>query len=128
MLNKVQILMSLLCLTCLMGGCEDISSDETVRSEEAMEIASGVVTGTRFYDTYSLTSKNRKSVNFWIQNNGTNSVKISINEDETRKIEPGQQGHISTDVESITTDYTFRAVSAENGGDINIEYKIAQVD
>ena len=125
-----------LCLTCTSGAFaeEDLPKEAASTSQPAqmqlsgMDIAKGSVTGSAFETTKSLTSKNGKIVNFWIQNNGTTSVAITINGKEKRTIEPGVQGHISADVGYISKDYKCKAVPVPNGGDIDIDYKITQRD
>lgn len=125
-----------LCLTCTSGAfAEEVLPKEAATTSQpaqmqlsGMDIAKGSITGSAFETTKSLTSKNGKIVNFWIQNNGTTSVAITINGKEKRTIEPGAQGHISTDVGYISKDYKCKAVPVPNGGDIDIDYKIAQRD
>ena len=125
-----------LCLTYTSGAfAEEVLPKEAASTSQpaqmqlsGMDIAKGSVTGSAFETTKSLTSKNGKIVNFWIQNNGTTSVAITINGKEKRTIEPGAQGHISADVGYISKDYKFKAVPVPNGGDIDIDYKIAQRD
>ena len=125
-----------LCLTCTSGAfAEEVLPKEAVTTSQSaqiqlsgMDIAKGSVTGSAFETTKSLTSKNVKIVNLWIQNNGTTSVAITINGKEKRTIEPGAQGHISADVVYISEDYKCKAVPVPNGGDIDIDYKIAQRD
>ena len=88
----------------------------------------GSAAGAAFEKTAALIDSNGKTVNFWIRNNGTTSVAITINGKGSRTIKPGTEGHISADVGYFTKDYTFKAAPTPNGGDIDIEYKIAQRD
>lgn len=88
----------------------------------------GSAAGAAFEKTAVLTDSNGKIVNFWIRNNGTTSVAMTINGKDKRIIKPGTEGHISADVGYFTKDYTFKASPTPNGGDIDIEYKIAQQD
>lgn len=124
------------CMTCASGAfaASTVVENQTPVSQTEqtqppkLSIDNGSMTGTQYHNTYSLTSKNGKTVNFWIQNNGTNPVKISINGKQEREIQPGAQGHISESVGYVTSDYVFKAVPGKNGGDIHIDFKIAQRD
>lgn len=130
------VILGTLCLICASGVfvAEVLLEGTSATSQSAqiqpygMDIAEGCVTGFEFETTKALTSKNGKTVNFWIQNNGTTSVAITINGKGKRTIQPGAQGHISADVGYISKDYKFKAVPVPNGGDIDIDYKIAQRD
>ncbi len=93
-----------------------------------IDLAEGGAAGSEFETTKALTSKNGKTVNFWVQNNGTISVAITINGKGKRTIELGAQGHISADIGDISKAYKCKAVPVPNGGDIDIDYKIAQRD
>lgn len=130
------VMFGTLCFTCMSGAfaAEILPENTTLISESMqiqpydMDIAKGSATGSAFEMTKSLTSKNGKTVNFWIRNNGTTSVAITINGKGGRTIKPGTEGHISADVGYFTKDYTFKASPTPNGGDIDIEYRIAQRD
>ncbi|MGG3280612.1 hypothetical protein [Paenibacillus solani] len=89
---------------------------------------SGSHTGTQFQATYPFKKSNGAKVNFWIKNTGDVSVKITINGRQKRTIAPGKSGHISAPVGFLSGDYKFKAVPTPNGGDISINYRIAQRD
>lgn len=91
-----------------------------------MSVASGSYSGTEFQAKYSLKSKNGSKVNFWISNNGNVDVKITINGSNARTLSPGENGHISASVGYFSSDYEFKAVPTPNGGNIKIDYNIAQ--
>ncbi|MNW29069.1 hypothetical protein D3C74_59130 [compost metagenome] len=93
-----------------------------------MDVSSGTYSGTGFSTSYKLSSANGKKVNFWIKNTGNVSVKITINGDSETTFAPGKSGHISASVGYFTSEYKFKASATPNGGDISIEYKIAQRD
>jgi len=91
-----------------------------------LDVSHGTASGTRFSDTFSLTSRNGKNVNFWVRNNGKVAVKVTINGSVPITLKPGDQGHTSTRVGYFSSDYKFEVVPVPNGGDIDIEYRIAQ--
>lgn len=95
-----------------------------------MDVASGkVIDATEYSGNYSLKSANGKNVNFWIKNNSSVEVKISINGKASDKFKPGESGHITASVGFLSSNYTFKAVPVSStGGRISIEYKIAQRD
>jgi len=93
-----------------------------------LDVSHGTASGTQFSDTFSLTSRNGKNVNFWVRNNGKVAVKVTINGSVPITLEPGDQGHTSTRVGYFSSNYKFKVVPVPNGGDINIEYRIAQRD
>lgn len=93
-----------------------------------LDVSHGTASGTQFSDTFALTSRNGKKVNFWVRNNGKVSVKLTINGKAPITLEPGEQGHTYTDVSYLSSNYKFKVVPVPNGGDIDIEYRIAQRD
>ncbi|AZH29196.1 MULTISPECIES: hypothetical protein [Paenibacillus] len=93
-----------------------------------MNVSDGSYSGTGFSTSYKLTSSNGKNVNFWVQNTGKVSVKITINGDHEKTLKKGESGHISASVGYFASEYKFKAVATPNGGDISIDYKIAQRD
>ncbi len=93
-----------------------------------MLVSSGNHSGIGFKTTYSLTSRNGKKINFWIKNNSDVSVAISINGKNTRILKAGESGHVSVKASYFTKKYKFTASPTPNGGNINIDYKIAQRD
>lgn len=118
------VIAGLLCV--LAWGMWSIERSQAV--EPLQDSVKGSAAGAAFEKTAVLTDSNGKMVNFWIRNNGTTSVAITINGKDKRIIKPGTEGHISADVGYFTKDYTFKASPTPNGGDIDIEYKIAQRD
>ena len=93
-----------------------------------MNIDSGTYSGTQFNQSYALTSRNGKYLNFWVKNNGTNKITITIDGTNARTLAPGQQGHISKTLGILTQSHTCKAVSASNGGTVKIEFRVAQRD
>lgn len=126
MLKKVLCLVIAGLLCVLAWGMWSIERSQAV--EPLQDSVKGSAAGAAFEKTAVLTDSNGKMVNFWIRNNGTTSVAITINGKDKRIIKPGTEGHISADVGYFTKDYTFKASPTPNGGDIDIEYKIAQRD
>lgn len=118
------VIAGLLCV--LAWGMWSIERPQAV--EPLQDSVKGSAAGAAFEKTAVLTDSNGKIVNFWIRNNGTTSVAMTINGKDKRIIKPGTEGHISADVGYFTKDYTFKASPTPNGGDIDIEYKIAQRD
>lgn len=125
-LKKVLCLVIAGMLCVLAWGMWSIERSQAV--EPLQDSVKGSAAGAAFEKTAVLTDSNGKTVNFWIRNNGTTSVAITINGKGSRTIKPGTEGHISADVGYFTKDYTFKASPTPNGGDIDIEYKIAQRD
>ncbi|MDR0270328.1 hypothetical protein [Paenibacillus sp.] len=107
---------------------ENYATESGVFEPYDMDVSSGTYSGTGFSTTYKLSSANGKDVNFWISNTGNVSVKITINGGSEATFAPGKSGHISVPVGYFATNYTFKASSTPNGGNISIEYKIAQRD
>lgn len=126
MLKKVLCLVIAGLLCVLAWGMWSIERPQAV--EPLQDSVKGSAAGAAFEKTAVLTDSNGKIVNFWIRNNGTTSVAMTINGKDKRIIKPGTEGHISADVGYFTKDYTFKASPTPNGGDIDIEYKIAQRD
>lgn len=126
MLKKVLCLVIAGLLCVLAWGMWSIERSQAV--EPLQDSVKGSAAGAAFEKTAVLTDSNGKIVNFWIRNNGTTSVAMTINGKDKRIIKPGTEGHISADVGYFTKDYTFKASPTPNGGDIDIEYKIAQRD
>ena len=93
-----------------------------------MQVDSGTYSGTQFNQSYALTSRNGKYLNFWVKNNGSKSVTITIDGTNARTLAAGEQGHISKTLGILTQSHTCKAVSSTNGGTINIEFRIAQRD
>ncbi|MFU1794921.1 hypothetical protein ACM1RC_13725 [Paenibacillus azoreducens] len=108
---------------------ESSSKDYTTKSAVIEPfLISGSRSGTEFQAKYPLKKSNGAKVNFWIKNTGKVSVKITINGDQKRTLAPGKSGHISAPVGSLSSEYKFKAVPTPNGGEISIDYRIAQRD
>lgn len=107
---------------------ENYATESGVIQPYDMDVSSGSYSGTGFSTTYKLSSANGKNVNFWISNTGKVSVKITINGGSEATFAPGQSGHISASVGIFASSYLFKASATPNGGDIKIDYKIAQRD
>ncbi|ASP25158.1 MULTISPECIES: hypothetical protein [Bacillus amyloliquefaciens group] len=79
---------------------------------------------------FELDENDGAQVNFWISNNGSNDIKISIDGKVSRTIAPGKQGSISAEVKNgwfgWTYNYTFTASPTAQGGSVKMKYKIAQ--
>jgi hypothetical protein len=103
-------------------------AESTESSSKDYAAKSGSYSGTEFQATYPLKKSNGAKVNFWIQNTGDVSVKITINGGQKRTLAPGKSGHISAPVVSLSSDYKYKAVPTPNGGKISISYRIAQRD
>lgn len=102
------------------------STTESSSKDYAAE--SGSFSGTEFQAAYRLKKSNGAKVNFWIKNTGKVSVKITINGGQKRTLAPGKSGHISAPVDSLSSNYKFKAVPTPNGGKISISFRIAQKD
>lgn len=109
----------------------DSSNDQTVSAPITpfdMNVDSGTYSGTQFSQTYTLTSRNGKYLNFWVKNNGTNKITITIDGAHARTLAAGEQGHISATLGILSQSHTCKAVSASNGGTVKIQFRIAQRD
>ncbi|MFE4713991.1 hypothetical protein ACFRAM_24410 [Paenibacillus sp. NPDC056722] len=117
-------------VVCLIAGTSIIPAfaESTESSSKDYAAKSGSSSGTEFQATYRLKKSNGEKVNFWIKNTGNVSVRITINGDQKRTLAPGKSGHISAPVGSLGSEYKFKAVPTPNGGDISIDYRIAQRD
>lgn len=117
-------------VVCLIAGTSIIpaSAESTESSSKNYTVDRGTSTGTQFQATYPLKKSNGEKVNFWIKNTGNVSVKITINKDQKRTLAPGKSGHISAPVGSLSKKYKFEAVPTPNGGEISIDFRIAQRD
>ncbi|BFH63465.1 hypothetical protein [Paenibacillus azoreducens] len=107
---------------------ENYETESGVIKPYDMDITKGTHSGGAFQATYKLSSANGKNVNFWVNNTGKVSVKLTINGGYEATFAPGKSGHISAPVGYFASEYNFKAVPTPNGGDISIEYKIAQRD
>ncbi|MFC3747111.1 hypothetical protein [Paenibacillus sp. GCM10012306] len=117
-------------VVCLIAGTSNIPAfaESTKSSSKDYAAKSGSSSGTEFQDSFPLKKSNGAKVNFWIKNTGNVSVRISINGDQKRTLAPGKSGHISAPVGSLSREYKFKAVPTPDGGDISIDYRIAQRD
>lgn len=117
-------------VVCLIAGTSIIPAfaESTESSSKDYAAKSGSSSGTEFQATYPLKKSNGAKVNFWIKNTGNVSVRITINGDQKRTLAPGKSGHISAPVGSLSSEYKFKAVPTPNGGEISIDYRIAQRD
>ncbi|APO42994.1 MULTISPECIES: hypothetical protein [Paenibacillus] len=107
---------------------ENYATERGVIQPYDMDVSSGTYSGTGFSTSYKLSSANGKNVNFFIKNTGDVSVKITINGGSEATFAAGKSGHISAPVGVFASEYKFKASATPNGGDISIEYKIAQRD
>ncbi|KOP65970.1 hypothetical protein AMS62_12520 [Bacillus sp. FJAT-18019] len=105
-----------------------VFAKSTESSSKDNAAKSGSHTGTQFQATYPLKKSNGAKVNFWIKNTGNVSVKITINGGQKRTLAPGKSGHISAPVGFLSSNYKFKAVPTPNGGEISINFRIAQRD
>ncbi|AZH29195.1 MULTISPECIES: hypothetical protein [Paenibacillus] len=117
-------------VVCLIAGVGTLPTfaQSTESSSKDYAVKSGSYSGTEFQAAYPLKKSNGVKVNFWIKNTGNVSVMIKINGDQKRTLAPGKSGHISAPVGSLSSEYKFKAVPTPNGGDISIDYGIAQRD
>ena len=93
----------------------------------SMVITTGSYRGIEYEKYCQLTKGNGSKVNFWIRNNGRYPVVIKINGRNAVTVKAGGQGYTSTSVGRFSKDYKFTA-SCPQGGDINIDYRIVQID
>ncbi|MDR3092114.1 MAG: hypothetical protein LBU36_08040 [Clostridiales bacterium] len=108
------------------GGVSGYESDNA-----GLELKTGSASGTDFTSgEVDLTSSNGKYLNYYVENNGSVSVYITISGGASaeRTLKPGEKGHISVTLASGTKSYTCKAVPTPNGGEIDIYYKMAQRD
>ena len=139
--NMLRTVASLTLAVGVFTGCASASEVNTTPSSTAdqsaitstispldIEHGNDTCNDVQFQRTVYASSRNGKYLNFWIKNNGINSVTITINDSGARTIEPGGQGHIYVTVGYLSRAYSCKAVPASNGGRINIEWKIAQRD
>ena len=98
----------------------------------SLDVDDGYVSGTSdFTKSWRLTKANGKYLNFYVLNNGTCDVQITINDKNARIIRAGSGGHITlelTDILNIGMKCTVKCISIVNGADIDIYYKVAQRD
>lgn len=94
------------------------------------EVSEGSVNQSSWSRTFELDENDGAQVNFWISNNGSNDIKISIDGKVSRTIAPGKQGNISAEVKNgwfgWTYNYTFTASPSAQGGSVKMDYRIAQ--
>ena len=63
-------------------------------------------------------------MNFSVTNHGSYPVRISINKEVSKLIQPGKTGHVSVNIGLLGKNCTFAA--APQGGSLNIGYSILQ--
>lgn len=87
----------------------------------------GTHTGGVFTETYTCRRYDGKRLNFYVENNGTAPVVITINGTYDRTIPEGSSGHISAPISAsvMPQDMSVKCVSAD-GEDIDIYWKVAQ--
>ncbi|AOC90001.1 hypothetical protein [Bacillus amyloliquefaciens] len=94
------------------------------------EVSKGSVDQSSWSREFELDENDGAQVNFWIENTGSNDIKISIDGKVSRTIAPGKQGHISAEVKNgwfgWKYNYTFTASPPANGGKVKMNYSIAQ--
>ncbi len=124
----------------MLAGCTSaFAATETPESSDTQSIGSiveprdkelyqGSHSGSQFTMTFTASSRDGATLNFWIKNKGTTDVVITIDGKNARTIKPGAQGHISTTLGFFNQSHTCKAVPSPNGGSINIDYRIAQRD
>jgi len=91
-------------------------------------IQSGSHSGTSFNTrSHHANPNNGRTINFWVQNNGSHPVIISINNLWSTQItiQPGQSTHTSLGV-AMSTTVMGHVVSAVHGANINIDFSFAQ--
>ena len=120
-------MVSIVLLSSLPVLAEDFSGTRIITPFD-MDVSSGSYYGTSFSTSYSLKKSNGENINFWIDNKGNTSVVITINGEQARTIRPGQNGHITAKAGFFSKTYTFKAVPTPSGGNIDIDYRIAQRD
>lgn len=103
------------------------TSDDDIISATDLNVDSGSYSGSDYDDTFYLSKNNGKTVNFWIRNNGSANVVISINGENERTIKSGRSGHISAEVTGTNQSFYFNAASSPSTpGDISIDFRIVQ--
>ena len=79
-----------------------------------------------------LDRSNGKYVNLHVENQGDIYVTATINGESPKTFEPGEKDHIYVEVTQnwlgYDREYEFKAVSAGDGGIVNIYYEITQQD
>ena len=125
------IIVIVVALTCLMGliGYERKSMDYNKSS--VTRIDSGEINNIIGLDmSKKLNEGNGKYVNLYIENNGSNSVVATINEQDEKTFEVGEKDYIYLEVTQdplgLDREYVFKVVPGTNGGSVNIHYEIAQ--
>ena len=77
-----------------------------------------------------LNKSNGDHVDFYIENNGFNSVVATINTQSEQTFKAGEKGcvclEISQDTWEFDKEFKFKAVPGINGGSINVHYEITQ--
>lgn len=81
-----------------------------------------------YSSTWTLDRNNGKYLNFYVENNGTSSVTLTINGSGARTLAPGQSGHIYRTVNSTSQTFTVRCAATVSGNAIDIFYALAQRD
>lgn len=95
------------------------------------EIAYGDYSGSSYEASWILHKKEGDIINFYVNNRGTTSAIIMINGESKKVLEPGEQDHISLEVNdflNLGKWYTVKCLPTVHGADINITYAVAQRD
>ncbi|MCY7945132.1 hypothetical protein P8891_19810 [Bacillus atrophaeus] len=94
------------------------------------KVSEGSVDQSSWSREFELDENDGAQVNFWVSNNGSNDIKISIDGKVSRTLAPGEQGHISAEVKNgwfgWKYNYTFTASPTAQGGSVKMNYSIAQ--
>lgn len=135
-MKKIVTVLFVICISFAIPAFAAETVENTIVEEENMQdddanVGSGMILNqTDFQKIDSLTEDNGKYVNFYIENIGDIPIQITINGKQQRIIQPNGSGHISIEVKNNilgkAKKYTFKAVSAKDGGDISMKWRIAQ--
>ena len=129
------LLLALVCVCTLpeVSGCEPtvepMATTETEIMPLDLELGSNTHIGEQFVKSYNCRKRDGAYLNFYVKNNGTVPVHITINGSYGRTIPAGSAGHITAPVTAtlIPQTMTVKCVCV-GGGQVNIFYAVAQRD
>lgn len=130
-MNRIIAFILLLAISIsLFSACAAESTPPTTVSETTpsdLEFGQGIHFGGEFTRTYNCLKREGGYLNFYVKNNGSGPVVITINGKYSRTIPAGTGGHICAPVTAtlFPQSMTVKCVTA-SGDNISIEWKVAQ--
>ena len=103
---------------------DTISSDDVIVEPYGLE-ENGYAMGSSFEKSYRLNNANGNVFNFYVRNDGKCDVRIRINNEEAKVIEPGSGTHVSVPLTWYSKNYQCTVYPVQDGADFDIFWAVA---